>query len=163
MTLGAIFCVITNLLEIKIKMNDLCHYKRRFPSEGSPGIGNWIGSMEFLSFVCIPINMCIVYFISEPSRVGMIVQGLNPDIFTPTNVVLLFVGVEHALIALKLVAGQAVPDVPQKVLDSETIRAKISPLVDAMIQSVKKKKGAYSYNDMIRDQAKAKSQNNQPK
>lgn len=64
---------------------------------------------------------------------------------------LLFVGVEHALIALKLVAGQAVPDVPQKVLDSETIRAKISPLVDAMIQSVKKKKGAYSYNDMLRD------------
>lgn len=163
LTVGAIFCVITNLLEIKIKMNDLAQYKRRFPSEGSPGIGNWIGAMEFLSFVCIPVNMCVMYFISEPSRSALIVASLNPEIFTPTNVILLFVAVEHALIALKIIVGQAIPDVPQNVLDSEGIRGKIAPLVDSMIQRVKSKKGAQSYADIMRDQAREKVANRQEK
>jgi len=93
-------------------MNDLAHYKRRFPSEGSPGIGNWIGAMEFLSFLCIPMNMAVMIFISQPSRSLMIVSRLNPEIFTPQNALLLLIAVEHALIALKIVVGQAIPDVP---------------------------------------------------
>jgi len=101
-TIGAFFCVITNMLEIKIKMNNLAYYNRRFPSEGSPGIGNWIGAMEFLSFACIPINMCVIYFISPNSR--KLVEDIDP-VFDPTNVVLLFVGVEHLLIAIKLVVA----------------------------------------------------------
>lgn len=68
LTLGGLFCVLTNLLEIKTKINDLSYYKRRFASEGSPNIGSWTGSMDFLSFICIPVNMCIMYFIGDPSR-----------------------------------------------------------------------------------------------
>lgn len=146
-------------------MNDLAHYKRRFPSEGSPGIGNWIGAMEFLSFLCIPMNMAVMFFISTPSRSVGIVARLNPEILTPTNVILLFVAVEHALIGIKIIVGQAIPDVPQKVFDAEAIREKIGPLVDSMIQRVKKKKGAHSYADMLREQAaaKANARQQQPK
>lgn len=138
-------------------MNDLAHYKRRFPSEGSPGIGNWIGAMEFLSFICIPMNMAVMLFISNPSRSLAIVINLNPETFNPTNALLLFVAVEHVLIGLKIVIGQAIPDVPQKVYDAETIREKIAPLIDAMVQRIKTKKGAHSYSDMLRDQAAAKA------
>jgi len=69
LTLGAIFSWITNLIEIRIKLNDLSHYKRRFESAGAPNIGSWTQSMEFISFICIPINMAVMYFIGTPSRI----------------------------------------------------------------------------------------------
>ena len=68
--------------------------------------------MDFLSFICIPVNMCIMYFIGDPSRAATSLMSANPERWNSVSVILLFVGVEHLLIAAKLVLGQAIPDVP---------------------------------------------------
>jgi len=56
--------------------------------------------------------MCIMYFIGDPSRAAQSLMAANPDRWNAVTVILLFVAVEHLLIAAKLVLGQAIPDVP---------------------------------------------------
>mmetsp|Transcript_1002 Transcript_1002/g.1288 ORF Transcript_1002/g.1288 Transcript_1002/m.1288 type:complete len:109 (+) Transcript_1002:2806-3132(+) len=107
------------MIEIKIKLNDLSYYKRRFESNAAPGIGTWTQSMEFISFVCIPVNLGVIYFIGDPSRIEQVLIKYNPDKWNAVSVVLLLVAVEHGLIALKLLIAQAIPDVPQDVIDNE--------------------------------------------
>lgn len=41
MTLSPFFCFITNLFELKIKFNSMCHYSRRGVAQGANGIGAW--------------------------------------------------------------------------------------------------------------------------
>ena len=60
--LAAIFCVLTNLLEIKIKINLMAHQARRIESEAAQGVGAWMGIMEFISLICIPANVALMYF-----------------------------------------------------------------------------------------------------
>jgi cbb3-type cytochrome oxidase subunit 1 len=60
MTLSPIFCFITNMWEIQIKVNAMCHYSRKGIAHGANGIGAWMGIMEMISFLCIPINLMIV-------------------------------------------------------------------------------------------------------
>lgn len=61
----------------------------------------------------------------------------NADKWNAVSVVLLLVGVEHGLIALKLMIAQAIPDVPQDVIDSEAQREKVGPVVDFNIRKLK--------------------------
>lgn len=107
------------MIEIKVKLNDLSYYKKRGESPGAPGIGTWTQSMEFLSFVCIPVNLGVIYFIGTPSRIEQILIAHAPDKWNAVTVVLLLVAIEHGLIAFKLLIAQAIPDVPQDVIDSE--------------------------------------------
>ena len=63
--LAPLFSFLTNLLEINIKMNASSEVSRRFVAEGAKGIGSWLNIMEFMSFVCIPINIAIIYFAAD--------------------------------------------------------------------------------------------------
>lgn len=67
-TLAPLFSVFTNLLEIKIKLDGMGRYSRRMKSEGATGIGAWMGVMEVLSFIAIPVNIAIIVF-TKKSRV----------------------------------------------------------------------------------------------
>jgi hypothetical protein len=67
-TLAPLFSVLTNFLEIKIKLDGMGKYSRRMKSEGSRGIGAWMGVMEIMSFISIPINIAIIVF-TKKSRV----------------------------------------------------------------------------------------------
>jgi len=57
--------------------------------------------------------------------------------------------IEHILIAFKLIIAQAIPDVPQIVLDSEQTRDEIESVVEYKIKKLKNKKQALSYQDII--------------
>jgi len=60
--LAPLFSFLTNLLEIKIKLNSMSFYSRRFQAKGASGIGSWINVMELISMVAIPINVAILLF-----------------------------------------------------------------------------------------------------
>jgi hypothetical protein len=60
--LAAVFSFVTNLIEIKIKMNNLFYYSRRPDAEGANGIGDWQSIVEFLAFISIPTNFAAIYF-----------------------------------------------------------------------------------------------------
>ena len=64
--LAPLFSFLTNLLEIRIKLNTMAFYGRRSVSEGSNGIGNWVSIVSFISFFAIPINLCILLFARDP-------------------------------------------------------------------------------------------------
>ena len=62
-----LFSFLTNLLEIKIKLSEMSEYGRRSIATGSGGIGNWQDIVGFISFVAIPINLCILLFARSPA------------------------------------------------------------------------------------------------
>lgn len=62
-----LFSFLTNLLEIKIKLNVMSEYGRRSMALASNGIGNWRSVVGFISFFAIPINLCILLFARTPA------------------------------------------------------------------------------------------------
>lgn len=89
-----------------------------------------------------------MYFIGNPSRIEIMLTERDADRWNAVNVVLLLVGVEHLLVAFKLIIAQAIPDVPQSVLDSEQTRADIDGVIEYRIKKLKNKKKALSYQDI---------------
>jgi hypothetical protein len=79
-TLAPLFSVFTNYLEIKIKLDGMGKYSRRMKSEGARGIGAWMGVMEVMSFISIPINIAIIVF-TKKSRVynAAGIESSNPS------------------------------------------------------------------------------------
>jgi len=63
--LAPLFSFFTNLLEINIKLDSMTESSRRFLAQGAQGIGSWLDIMEFMSFICIPINIGIIYFAAD--------------------------------------------------------------------------------------------------
>ena len=55
-----LFSFFTNLLEIKIKLNDMAYYGRRNVAQAAGGIGNWMSIMGFISYFAIPMNILIL-------------------------------------------------------------------------------------------------------
>jgi hypothetical protein len=68
--LAPLFSVLTNILEIRIKLDAMCFYSRRFVPEGASGIGAWIDVIEFLVIISIPINCAIMFYTGQNSYTG---------------------------------------------------------------------------------------------
>ena len=129
--LAPLFSFMTNLLEIFIKMNSISQVSRRFVAEGAKGIGSWINIMEFMSFICIPINIAILYFAADgPDTESTIVTNLreNGDVWTDKNILLFIIGLEHAILVIKAFLSVVIPDVPELVISDEFKREKESEL-----------------------------------
>ena len=111
--LAPLFSFLTNLLEIKIKLNRMSRFSRRFIAQGASGIGRWTGVMELISMVSIPINVAILLFTAKgKDEDGNIGDSATVKWFldreegrTKFEVVLILVCVEHLLLALKIVAA----------------------------------------------------------
>lgn len=131
--LAPIFSFLTNLLEIKIKLNRMSHYSRRFQAQGASGIGNWTGVMELISMVAIPINLAIMLFTTTgKDEEGNFDQSATVDFLlerktgrTTFEVVLIMIGIEHLLLGIKVVMASLIPDVPKEVVADERRRPKI--------------------------------------
>ena len=154
-----LFSFLTNLLEIKIKLNVMSEYGRRGLAVASNGIGNWMSIIGFISFFAIPINLCILLFARSPAdrRVGafqdadevekeehsaMVIYLMNRSAFwTRTNIFLLAFFIEHIVIALKVVIAILIPDVPQNVKTSEKRRRELTPVAQKKIQQMKRESG----------------------
>ena len=65
--LAPMFSFMTNLIEIRIKLSSMALYGKRAIPQGSSGIGNWSGIMSLISFVAIPINLCILIYARSPT------------------------------------------------------------------------------------------------
>ena len=128
-----IFSLLTNLLEIKIKTNGMCHYSRIGNAESASGIGAWMQIMEVIAIICIPVNVAIIYFTGDgdfthsgQSSFIKFFQSQNPDFWNQVNIIWLAIFVEHALIIAKVIIGMLILDVPSSVLEAEKKRPSIA-------------------------------------
>ena len=71
-----LFSFLTNLLEIKIKLQYLARYGRRNEAQNANGIGNWMPIMGFISYFAIPCNTLIILICRFPS----VPVGWNQDL-----------------------------------------------------------------------------------
>jgi hypothetical protein len=72
-TLAPFFTLLTNILEIKVKLNQMVFFSRRRVAIGASGIGNWVFVMEVFAIICVPMNIAIFYFTGE------VFKGKNLD------------------------------------------------------------------------------------
>ena len=63
-----LFSFLTNLLEMRIKLNHISKYGRRNLAECTSGIGNWQQIMGFVSYFAIPMNVIILLFCRFPKQ-----------------------------------------------------------------------------------------------
>ena len=116
--LAPIFSFFTNLLSLKLKLKLITKYGRRNQALGSNGIGNWIDMMRIISLIAVPINLFVLLYARNPGvkavgalqdidelefeqqpEVTKFLLSENSDTWTRTNILTLFIIVEHALIA----------------------------------------------------------------
>ena len=144
--LASIFCFFCNLFEIHLKMNEFLQFGRRPEAEGTGSIGSWINIMEFLAMLSIPTNLAAIYF-SGGNGYGnngsetdspVVMWLMDKDYFwTRSNVILLIVAVEHALLLIKIFLATIIEDVPTSVVRAEKKRALIHPEAVKFIQDYK--------------------------
>jgi len=133
-TLAPLFSLLTNLLEIKIKLDGMTKYSRRMRSEGARDIGAWMGVLEIMSFLAIPINVAIIMF-TKQSRTkdanGVEVSvnsAFNTRLtssesgWTESTVILFAVLIEHFMMFAKVFLNLLIVDVPVKVETDEKKR-----------------------------------------
>lgn len=114
-----IFSFLTNLMSLKLKLKLMSRYGRRNQSYGSSGIGHWESVMSVIAFIAVPINLSVLLFARNPGnkQIGALQDADNLDLeqysqvsqylmqskdgfWTRTNILTLFVVVEHLLIGL---------------------------------------------------------------
>ena len=136
--LAPICSLVCNLIEIRIKFNNICTYSRRSTAEGANGIGAWLPIMEFIVIICIPVNCAIIYFTgdgdfeksgsgSESSLIKWM-EVQNEQFWDRSSIILLVIVIEHALILLKVLVSELIGDVPSSVISAEKYRATLRPM-----------------------------------
>jgi len=107
LAIASFFSILTNLLEMKINLDMMTKYSRRFKAYGASGIGRWLGMMEFLAFICIPVNFAIIYFTGDGSWTKSGTSSAEkflsfyPD-FDTKYILLVIVAVEHGFMLLRI-------------------------------------------------------------
>lgn len=137
-TLAPLFSFVSNMLDIRTKMDGMLRYKRRRKAQGASGIGFWVWVMEIFAILSVPINVSIMYFtgrtwkvknpdgsISWPvsSRFQEWITAYAPNYWNPMRTLLVAFLIEHALLVLKILVSSVIPDVPETVLDYERKKA----------------------------------------
>ena len=161
-----LFSFLTNLLEIKIKLQHIAKFGRRNVAECTSTIGSWGPIMSFISYFAIPMNVLILLVCRFPSiQVGatqdldnlqdkeeaVLVQYLreqDPTFWNRANIILLAILIEHLVIGLKIVIAAIIPDVPRKVTDDEFKRIKIEDAVKKELMDEKNYGDHETYKDM---------------
>ena len=111
--------------------------------------------MEFMSFVCIPINIAIIYFAAEgPDTESTIIKELRGDHtvhepFTNAQIVLIVVLIEHIVMITKAFIAVLIPDVPEFVIAEEIKRVKTLELAQHSLLLFKMENKYESFNDVV--------------
>ena len=117
--LAPIFSFFTNMLSLKLKLKLMTRYGRRNQSIGSNGIGNWMSVTFVIALIAVPINLCVLLYVRNPGEkeIGALQDADNLELeqysqvtqylmqrrggfWSRTNILTLFVVVEHLLIGL---------------------------------------------------------------
>lgn len=122
MPLVAIINLGTVTLEVLARWKSMNGYARRIKADGGTGIGVWLDIVEMLTFIAIPCNACIIYFVGDQSATGTgesklvtWLSDLDPDLWTPVNILLLIVAIERGILILKFLLNAFIPDVPHHI------------------------------------------------
>ena len=131
-------------------------YSQRTISEGARGIGDWLPIMELISMICIPINVALLFWTGYKNDEGEEVTVMetyltsrNADRWTNTNMLLLLIGMEHAILALKIVFAVLIPDVPEFVLFEEYRYDQVATNAKKEIQRFKLRGKHENYEEML--------------
>ena len=153
-----VFSLITNLIEIKTKLNSMTYYSKRTIAEGASGIGTWLPIMELISMVCIPINVAMVYWTGMEGEDSALVKALakrdearvengQEAIWSNLNIVFLLILMEHLILALKIGMAILIPDVPEEVLFEESRNEQIENAAKREIQVFKLSNNHENFED----------------
>lgn len=109
--LGAIFAIVNNLVEQRSDSFKILFECQRPLPVSARGIGGWVRALQFVSYVSIITNSALLY---QLLRDDGGVRAMLPH-SSPCQLLLSFVAIEHAIVALKLCIGEIVPKVSHRV------------------------------------------------
>lgn len=110
----SLLALLNNLMEERSDAFKYCHVtKRPFPKP-CKDIGAWLPAFEIIGFVSVATNFGLIALHPE--------ARLYFQTLSDCEYVMLFVGVEHLLVLIKVVIMNMVPDVPGRVLQQRLKR-----------------------------------------
>ena len=143
-------------------------FDKRNWAENANGIGDWLGVMEFMSIVAIPMNIAICYFTKPPEALAnaknleefgpnapesqsRIVESLmgNDKIGTLTKAILFVILIEHVLIVFKIFLQGLIPDVPEEVYNTEYLRRLQTKQAQSELSKIKSKGKYQTYDEIV--------------
>lgn len=104
--LAAVWALLNNVTEIRSDGFKMCRVFRRPFAVSASNIGAWQVAFEVISVLAVVTNCALIGMNSEVSK-------LLPSNLTSVNIVLIFVVIEHILIAVKMAVAYFIPDVPK--------------------------------------------------
>ena len=144
-------------------MDNMARYSRKFRAHGADGIGIWTSMMTFLTYICIPVNIGIIFYtghqvkdgngkttplgVSTEASFRKFLFASNWQIWTPLAVLWLAIFVEHILFVVKYGIALAIGDVPQEVVDAENRRPMIFHSALRRLEDIKEITGVDTYED----------------
>ncbi|ERE75143.1 anoctamin-10 isoform X6 [Cricetulus griseus] len=104
--LAATFAVLNNFTEVNSDALKMCRVFKRPFAEPSASIGVWQLAFETMSVISVVTNCALIGMSPQ-------VNAVFPE--SKTDLVLIVVAVEHALLALKFILAFAIPDKPRHI------------------------------------------------
>ena len=109
--LAPIMACLSNYIKIRVDVWKLCQILRRPEPRTAEDIGTWYSIYELISSAAILSNTALVCF------TGTFFTGTNA-LFMELNLsqrLILFLVLEHSILAIKYIVAEAMPDVPDEV------------------------------------------------
>ncbi|XP_069907049.1 anoctamin-10 isoform X2 [Oryctolagus cuniculus] len=123
--LAAAFAVLNNFTEVNSDALKMCRVFKRPFAEPSANIGVWQLAFETMSVISVVTNCALIGMSPQ-------VNALFPE--SKTDLILIVVAVEHALLALKFILAFAIPDKPRH------IQMKLARLEFESLEALKQQK-----------------------
>ncbi|XP_062589609.1 anoctamin-10-like isoform X2 [Saccostrea cucullata] len=103
--LAALWAFLNNITEIRSDAFKMVRVFQRPFAESASSIGAWQVAFELISIMAVMTNCALIGMNPE-------VKKLLPTDITPVNIVLIFVAVEHIILAIKVAVAILIPDQP---------------------------------------------------
>ncbi|XP_052816111.1 anoctamin-10-like isoform X1 [Mya arenaria] len=103
--LAAVWALLNNFTEIRSDAFKMCRVFQRPFAESASNIGAWQIAFEVVSVMAVMTNCALIGMNPE-------VQKLLPSDITAVNIVIVFVAIEHLLLAVRVSVAYFIPDVP---------------------------------------------------
>lgn len=104
--LAALWALINNVTEIRSDAFKMVNIFQRPFAESASNIGAWQVAFELISIMAVMTNCALIGMNPE-------VRKLLPSDITAVNIVLIFVAVEHIILAIKVAVACLIPDQPK--------------------------------------------------
>lgn len=130
--MAAVWAFLNNIVEMKSDAFKLCTAFRRPFCNPTRNIGAWQFAMDFIAYLGVVTNCALLF---QSAALKNWFYGAYPEA-TGLDLLVLFFVMEHALLALKAVVTNLIPNVP------ESIRMKIASVQYKSQQALKRKRAA---------------------